>query len=93
VEECLRDLDHQIPALRRALAAGAPGAIVAHAHSMVGVAAAYGLIALETRLRAILTAVRQGDVASLDRFVMDGVESDFKESRRLLREIVHSETA
>lgn len=93
VEECLRDLDHQIPALRRALANGATGAIVAHAHTMVGSAAGYGLIGLENRLRAIMTAVRQGDIDSLDRSVMDDVENEFMQSSRMLREIIYAETA
>jgi signal transduction histidine kinase/DNA-binding response OmpR family regulator len=53
VEECLTDLDLRLPALRRAMAAGVPGSIVAHAHAMTGMASSYGMAALESRLRAI----------------------------------------
>ena len=93
VEECLQDLDHQMPGLRRALAAGVPGAIAAHAHSMVGIAAGYGMVALETRLRAVMAAVREGEVASLDRSVIDEIESELRESGRRLREIAQKEPA
>ena len=53
VEECLSDLDHRLPALRRAVASGNTGAITAHAHAMVGMAANHGMAALETRLSTI----------------------------------------
>jgi hypothetical protein len=58
VEECLSDLFHRLPALRRSLAAGSLGAVAAQAHAMVGMAGGYGMAVLEARLRAILNAVR-----------------------------------
>jgi signal transduction histidine kinase/HPt (histidine-containing phosphotransfer) domain-containing protein len=87
VEECVTDLDHRLPALRRAIAAGNAGAITAHAHAMVGMAAGYGMAALETRLRMILAAARAGDRATLSAAVVAEVEADLAEAARMLREI------
>jgi CheY-like chemotaxis protein len=66
VEECIADLFHRLPALRRSLAAGAPGAITAQTHAMVGMAGGYGMAVLEARLRAILTAVRARRLDTID---------------------------
>nr|WP_294524815.1 PAS-domain containing protein [uncultured Rhodopila sp.] len=91
VEECLQDLDHRLPALRRAITAGNPGAITAHAHAMVGMAAGYGMSALETRLRMILAAARDGDTLTLSAAVVTEVEADLAEAARMLREISQTE--
>ena len=53
VEECISDMFHRLPALRRSLAAGSSGAITAQAHAMVGMAGGYGMAVLEARLRAM----------------------------------------
>jgi CheY-like chemotaxis protein len=66
VEECISDLFHRLPALRRSLAASAPGAISAQAHAMVGMAGGYGMAVLEARLRAVLTAVRARRMDTID---------------------------
>ena len=84
VEECIADLFHRLPAMRRSLATGAPGAISAQAHAMVGMAGGYGMAVLEARLRAILTAVR---IRRLD--TIDGaaavIESDLTRAAAALR--------
>jgi len=66
VEECIADLFHRLPALRRSLATGAAGAITAQTHAMVGMAGGYGMAVLEARLRAILTAVRSNRLDTID---------------------------
>jgi hypothetical protein len=66
VEECISDMFHRLPALRRSLAAGSAGAITAQAHAMVGMAGGYGMAVLEARLRAILTAVRGRRLDTID---------------------------
>jgi signal transduction histidine kinase/CheY-like chemotaxis protein len=66
VEECIADLFHRLPALRRALAARTRGAIAAQAHAMVGMAGGYGMAVLEARLRAILVAVRLRRLDTID---------------------------
>jgi signal transduction histidine kinase/CheY-like chemotaxis protein len=91
IEECLVDMDHRIPALRRALVAGAPGAVSAHAHALVGMAAGYGMAALEVRLRAIMAAARDGDLTSLGPMAVVALEADFHEAARTLREMLRTE--
>jgi len=61
VEECLVDLHARLPALRRALASGSREAVMAQAHAMMGMAAGYGMAALEVRLRGLIEAARRGD--------------------------------
>ena len=63
VEECLVDLQVRLPALRRAMEAGDSAEVAAQAHAMVGMAAGYGMAALEARLRALMMAARGSDTA------------------------------
>jgi CheY-like chemotaxis protein len=91
VEECLSDLDHRLPALRLAVASANTGTIIAHAHAMVGMAANHGMAALETRLRTILAAARNGDTLTLSGSVVTKVEADLAEAARTLREVSQSE--
>ncbi len=85
VEECLLDMDNRLPALRRALTAGAPAAITVHAHAMVGMAAGYGMATLEVRLRTILDAAADGDLSVLGSSVVAGLETDFNAAAQALR--------
>jgi CheY-like chemotaxis protein len=84
VEECISDLFHRLPALRRSLAVGAPGAITAHAHAMVGMAGGYGMAVLEARLRAILTAARGRRLDTIDG-AAEVVEADLTRAAASLR--------
>ncbi len=88
IDECLTDLDLRLPALRRALAAGVPGSIVAHAHAMVGMASSYGMAALERSLRAILNAARDGEQAELGPDAIRLVEADLARAAVALRAAV-----
>ena len=93
VEECLTDLDLRMPALRRAVASGAPGAIVAHSHAMVGMAAGYGLAALEGSLRVIMNAARDGEQSGLPPDAVRRVEADLARGSAALRAMVKKEVA
>jgi CheY-like chemotaxis protein len=84
VEECIADLFHRLPALRRSLATGAAGAITAQTHAMVGMAGGYGMAVLEARLRAILTAVRSQRLDTIDG-AADMVEADLTRAAAALR--------
>ncbi len=84
VEECISDLYRRLPALRRALTVGSPGAISAQAHAMVGMAGGYGMAVLEARLRAILTAVRARRLDTIDG-ASEVVESDLTRAAAALR--------
>ncbi len=63
VEECLIDMQARLPALRRAMEGGNGDEVAAQAHAMVGMAAGYGMAALEARLRALMLAARSSDTA------------------------------
>ncbi|HEY3848304.1 MAG TPA: PAS-domain containing protein [Acetobacteraceae bacterium] len=63
VEECLVDLQARLPDLRRAMQAGSSDEVAVQAHAMVGMAAGYGMAALEARLRALMLAARGSDTA------------------------------
>jgi signal transduction histidine kinase/DNA-binding response OmpR family regulator len=87
VEECIADLFHRLPALRRALAAGVPGPIIAQAHAMVGMAGGYGMAMLETRLRAILTAVKTQQLETTDGAASE-IETDLTRTAAVLRRML-----
>jgi len=89
VEECIADLFHRLPALRRSLAAGSSGAISAQAHAMVGMAGGYGMAVLEARLRAILTAVRTRRLDTIDGAAAM-VEADLTRAAGALRRALQS---
>ncbi len=91
IEECLVDLDHRLPALRRGLLARAPAAVLAHVHAMVGMAAGYGMAALEARLRMIMAAARDGDLTAFGSADVMALEADIAEAARSLREILREE--
>jgi len=63
VEECLIELQARLPALRRAMESGSGDEVAVQAHAMVGMAAGYGMAALEARLRALMQAARGSDPA------------------------------
>ena len=58
VEECLSELSERLVALRDAVQRQAGDEIYADAHAMAGMAAGYGMAALEARLRALLRVAR-----------------------------------
>ena len=91
IEECITDLDHRMPALRRALTAAAPGSIVAQAHAMVGIAAGYGLQALETTLRDIMNAARDGKMEDLGGKAISAAQLDLGRSVAALRDLLRKE--
>jgi HPt (histidine-containing phosphotransfer) domain-containing protein len=91
VEECLVDMEHRLPALRRALVAKAPGAVTAQAHALVGMAAGYGMAALEIRLRVVMAAARGGDLTPLGPTIVATLEADFIDAARKLREMLGKE--
>jgi signal transduction histidine kinase/AmiR/NasT family two-component response regulator/HPt (histidine-containing phosphotransfer) domain-containing protein len=61
--ECLDDFRARLPSLRAAVAAADIDAAAAQAHTLAGMAATYGLAALERRMRRIMAAAQQGDLA------------------------------
>ena len=87
VEECVADLGRRLPALRRALMAGAGAAITAQAQTMAGIASGYGLSVLEARLRAIQAAVRERRLYTISG-APEVVEEDIARAAAALRRAV-----
>jgi len=54
VEDCLTDLSNRLLDLQAALGQGEAEQVHAHAHAMAGMAAEYGMAALEMRMRALM---------------------------------------
>jgi len=88
IEEGLLDLENRLPALRRALTAGAPAAVSAHANAMAGMAESYGLTALEVRLRAIMAAATTNELPALGPSVVTDLEADFNAANQALRRLL-----
>jgi CheY-like chemotaxis protein len=62
IDECAAELEQRLGALRIALAAANGDDARFQLHAMTGMAASYGLAALEQRLRQAMAAVRNGDI-------------------------------
>jgi hypothetical protein len=56
-------------------------------------AAGYGMVALEHRLRSVMDAARGDDLGSLGTTVIADVEHDFKQAADGLRELLRTERA
>jgi signal transduction histidine kinase/DNA-binding NarL/FixJ family response regulator len=91
VEECLVDLHARLRELRRALASGGREEVVAQAHAMVGMAAGYGMAALEARLRALMQAARRGD-GTVAATLADVLDADLTRAAEALRGSLTTET-
>jgi signal transduction histidine kinase/DNA-binding response OmpR family regulator len=58
-EECLTELNERLPKLLQSIHQQQPEATFAEAHAMAGMAASYGMLALENRLRLVMHCIRQ----------------------------------
>lgn len=85
VAECLVDLHARVPGLRQAVEAGDSAGVVSQAHAMLGMAAGYGMSALESRLRALMVAARETDRARAGA-VAAALDADLAMAAEALRE-------
>ena len=92
VDACLTELDGKMPPFRRALAAGLASEIEPQAHAIAGIAASYGLAAVETKARTIMAAAKSGNTANLETAFPD-IEAALARSGNALREIVQKAPA
>ncbi len=92
VTACLNDLEERMPPFRRALASGVAFEIESQAHAIAGVAASYGLAALEAKSRAIMAAAKAGDTAAFGT-VFAEIEAALARGSTALREISQKEVA
>lgn len=56
VEQCLSEFSERLHGLKRLLEAGAETEVIAEAHAMAGMAAEYGMLTLEARLRTLMVS-------------------------------------
>ncbi len=91
VEECLRDLEQRLPALRDALGAGDTDAILLVAHAMAGVAGSYAMAALEAKLRQVMQAASRHDAGAAVSLAED-LETDLAQAAAALRNSLRIET-
>jgi signal transduction histidine kinase/FixJ family two-component response regulator len=89
VEECLADLSERSNSLRDAVQRQAGDEIHAHAHAMAGMAASYGMAALDARLRALLRAAHEnpGSAAAM----CEQLEAEIFDAGTALREALQIE--
>ena len=92
VSACLTELDEKMPPFRRALAAGSASEIEPQAHAIAGIAASYGLAAVEAKARAIMAAAKTGNTGNLETAFPD-IEAALTRSGDALREIVQKSPA
>ncbi len=89
VEECLFDLSRRLILLLEAVRQQVPEQIVAHAHAMAGMAAEYGLAALEARLRALMRSM--GRPPNAVGVLADGLQAELFRATDAMREAFHIE--
>lgn len=92
LEACLIDLQQRMPPFRRALESGRNTEIVAQAHTMAGVAAGYGMAALELRLRSIMDASSAGNTRTLAT-AFDETTAELSRATAALQEVMNNEMA
>ena len=89
-EDCLAELRDRLPGLCDALASGDKRDIEAHAHAMAGLAASYGMAALDQRLRAVIDAARGGLPARVEA-TGDELEAELARAAPALRAALRAE--
>jgi hypothetical protein len=89
IEDCLVDLTERLDSLREALRLEAMEQVIAHAHAIAGMAAEYGMAALETRVRVLMHLAHE-DFASAAAMVKE-LEIEVLRGGAALREATHSE--
>jgi CheY-like chemotaxis protein len=63
--QCIDDLEVRLAEMRTAAACGSAADLEAQCHAIAGMAASYGLAAVEKQMRAMMSLARQGDLRSL----------------------------
>jgi CheY-like chemotaxis protein len=89
VEDCFVELSERLVALQETIEEGDRQSIIAQAHAMAGMAAEYGLAALEMRLRALLRAT--GREPNAIGGISDELEAEMVRAAVAMREKLHIE--
>jgi signal transduction histidine kinase/DNA-binding response OmpR family regulator len=89
VEDCLIDLSERVVMLQDALQQETAGLIIEHAHAVAGMAAEYGMAALEARMRLLMQIVREDPHAAAA--MADELEAEVFRAGAALREALNIE--
>ena len=89
IEDCLVDLSERLVSLQAQLQQGGTEQIIAHAHAMAGMAAEYGMAALEARVRTLMRLARDdpGSIAAM----AEELQVEVFRAGSALREALHIE--
>ena len=88
-EECLFDLSERLASLRDAVRQQSPEQVVAHADAMAGMAAEFGMTALEILLRTSMDAVERSPEAA--GALTEALQAELFRAAAALREALHIE--
>jgi CheY-like chemotaxis protein len=89
VEDCLVDLSERVVMLQDALQQETAELIIEHAHAIAGMAAEYGMAALEARMRLLMQIVREDPHAAAA--MADELEAEVFRAGAALREALNIE--
>ena len=90
VEDSLTELSERLLVLQEAVGRGDGNQIITHAHAMAGLAAEYGMAAVESQLRTLMRAVRDSPLSAAA--VAEALEAEIVRTGAALREAFHIET-
>ena len=90
IEDCLVDLAERLKSLQQALKSGATEQATADAHAMAGMAAEYGMAALESRVRTLMQLVR--DEPATASAIAEELKSDIVRTATAMRNALQGET-
>jgi signal transduction histidine kinase/DNA-binding NarL/FixJ family response regulator len=89
IEDCLVDLSERLKSLQQALRSDATEQAIADAHAMAGMAAEYGMAALESRVRMLMQLVREEPASA--GAIADELEAEIVRTATAMRQALHSE--
>jgi signal transduction histidine kinase/DNA-binding NarL/FixJ family response regulator len=89
IEDCLVDLSERLKALQQALRRDAMEQAIADAHAMAGMAAEYGMAALESRVRMLMQLMRAEPASA--RAIAAELEDEIVRTATAMREALQTE--
>jgi CheY-like chemotaxis protein len=90
IADCLADLSVRLKSLQEALRLDTREQAIADAHAMAGMAAEYGMAALESRVRMLMQLVHEEPAAASA--IGDELEAEIARTATAMREALHIET-
>jgi CheY-like chemotaxis protein len=92
VDQCLTDMQIRVPHLREGLDQAKPAEVEASAHALAGMAATYGLVAIERKMRRVMSAARRNDIAAAATAAED-IDGDLDRAGSAIRLVLRDRAA